>query len=112
MLPAVLTCTLLLCGCAASPGYGGNPLGGLLGGILGTNDPGDRELSQFERAAVSACGREADDNSRDRVRVTRVDQITRDTVRVDGNLETRDTRRDNFTCTFRSDGRIVDFRIF
>ncbi len=112
VLPALLTCTLLLGGCAASPGYGGNPLGGIFGGILGSNDPGDRDLSEFERAAVSACGREAERTSRDRVRVERVDQITRETVRVDGRIETRDRDRDDFTCTFRNDGRIVDFRLF
>ncbi len=112
ILPALMSGTLLLGGCAASPGYGGGPLDGVLGGIFGSNDPGDRDLSEFERAAVSACGREADRTTRDRVRVERVDQVTRDTVRVDGRIETRDRDRDNFTCTFRSDGRIVDFRIF
>ncbi|MGB3796612.1 MAG: hypothetical protein WA957_09965 [Alteraurantiacibacter sp.] len=112
IFPTALTCTLLLGGCAASPGLGGNPLGGLLGGILGGNSATDRNLSEFERAAVSACGREADRVSRDRVSVERVDQISRDTVRVDGRIETRDQDRDNFTCTFRNDGRIVDFRLY
>ena len=113
VFPALLTCTLLLGGCAASPGgYGGNPLGGIFGGILDNNDPADRELSEFERAAVSACGREAERTSRNRARVERVDQTSRDIVRVDGRIETRDRDRDTFTCTFRSDGRIVDFRLF
>ena len=32
-------------------------------------------------------------------------------VRVIGRIDSRDTRRDEFGCTFRSDGRIVDFRL-
>ena len=109
ILPALVSSTLLMGGCAASPGYGGGPLDGVLGGVFDSNDPGDRDLNEFERAAVS--GREADRITSGRVRVERVDQITRETVRVDGRIETRDSSRDNFTCTFRSDGRIVDFRL-
>lgn len=111
ILPALVSSTLLMGGCAASPGYGGGPLDGVLGGVFDSNDPGDRDLNEFERAAVRACGREADRITSGRVRVERVDQITRETVRVDGRIETRDSSRDNFTCTFRSDGRIVDFRL-
>ncbi|RIV83940.1 hypothetical protein [Aurantiacibacter zhengii] len=108
-LPALIAATLCVSGCTT--GVGGNPLGGLLGGILGGNGYNERNLSDFERAAVNACGQEAQRYTRDRVRVERVDQITRDSVRVDGRIETRDRSRDEFTCTFASNGRIADFRV-
>ncbi|KLE34824.1 hypothetical protein AAW00_07455 [Aurantiacibacter luteus] len=100
----------MLGGCTA---YGGDPLGGILGGILGGGGYGggynnNNNLSQFERAALEACGREAQRYGG--VEITAVQQDTRDTVRVQGRINTRDTRNDEFTCTFRSDGRIVDFR--
>ena len=108
--PALIAASLCLAGCTT--GYGGGPLGGVLGGVLGGGGGyDDRNLSQFERAAVNACGQEAERVTRDRARVDRVDQISRDIVRVDGRLETRDRSRDAFSCAFRSDGRIVDFRI-
>ncbi|MFB0612229.1 hypothetical protein [Aurantiacibacter poecillastricola] len=110
--PAMLSALLLLSGCANSYGTGGSGLGGLLGGILGgSGSVNDRALSDFERAAVNACGQEAERTTRDRVRVDRVDQVSRDTVRVDGRIETRDQSRDQFTCTFASNGRIADFRL-
>ncbi len=112
LFPALIAGTLLLGGCTNSVG-GTNPLGGLLGGILGGGGAyDDRNGSDFERAAVNACGQEAQRYTRDRIRVERVDQTSRDTVRVDGRIETRDRDRDEFTCTFRSDGRIAGFRVF
>lgn len=108
-LPALIVGTLSLSACQA--GVGGNPLGGLLGSILGGNGYNERNLSDFERAAVNACGQEADRYTRGRVRVDRVDQVTRDSVRVDGRIETNDRSRDEFTCTFASNGRIADFRV-
>lgn len=103
LLPTLVPATLLLGGCA----YG-------LGGILDDNRYGDgygyNSNSEFERAAVNACGREA--SRYGRVSITRVDQDSRDTVRVTGRINVRDNRRDEFGCTFRSDGRIVDFRRF
>lgn len=107
---ALTAATLGLGGCAS--GYGGNPLGNILGGILGGGTGyDDRNLSEFERAAVNACGQEAQRYTRDRIGVDRVDQISRDVVRVDGRIETRDRSRDQFTCTFASNGRIADFRV-
>lgn len=112
IIPALFAGTLLLGGCA-NTGYGGSPLGGILGGILGAgggyNDRGT--LSEFERAAVNACGQEAERTTSGRVGVDRVNQTSRDTVRVDGRIDTRDRNRDEFSCVFRSDGRIVDFRV-
>lgn len=115
-IPAVMSAVLLLGGCANTYGTGGGlgsgGLGGILGGILGGGSSvNDRSLSDFERAAVNACGQEAERATRERVRVERVDQVSRDTVRVDGMIETRDRSRDQFTCTFASNGRIADFRL-
>lgn len=104
-LPATLAATLMLGGCA---GLGG--LGGLLDPILGNDGRyDDRNGSQFERAAAEACGREA--SRYGRVQITDVRQTDREFVRVRGRIDSRDSRRDEFDCTFRSDGRIVDFRL-
>ena len=108
ILPAAAVATLMLGGCAT--GYG-NPIGGVLGGILGGGNSGygynQNRTSQFERAAVDACGRQA--SRYGRVAIDRVTQNSRDTVRVDGRIDSRDRRRDQFRCIFRNDGRIVDF---
>ena len=102
-IPAILATTALLGGCAS---YGN---GGLLGALLGGgNDYGYNARGDFERAAVDACGREA--SRYGRVSVERVDQQNRDYIYVYGRIETRDYNRDEFTCVFRNDGRIVDFQ--
>lgn len=102
LMSTLLAGTFLLGGCAA----GLNPLGGLLGSVLGGGQGVNSE--QFQRAAVDACGRQASQYGR--VSITNVQQRTRDTVRVDGRIDTNNGSR-QFTCTFRSDGRIIDFRI-
>ena len=111
ILAATLAGTMMLGGCATGlGGYGNDPLGGLLGGILGGgygNYNDGYNANDFERAAVNACGQEA--SRYGSVRIVDVNRGS-DTVRVLGRIDTRDTRRDEFTCTFRSDGRIVDFR--
>ena len=118
LIPA-LAATVLLGGCSAYGGLGG--LGGILGGdtyrsgsggyepyrgddLYGTNYSND-----FERAAFNACGRQASQYGR--VASDRGEQIDRNAVRVIGRIDSRDSRRDEFGCTFRSDGRIVDFRL-
>ena len=108
VIAAMIAGSLALGGCTA--GYGGDPLGGLLGGILGGNSGynNNRNMSQFERAAVDACGREA--SRYGRVQITDVRQQSRDVVEVFGRIDVRDSRGDEFRCAFRSDGRIVDFR--
>ena len=110
ILVTALAGTLMLGGCATA--YG-DPLGGLLGGILGGGNTGNynsgSNMSEFERAAYEACARQASQYGS--VQVTDVRQDSNSTVRVLGRINTRDTRRDEFTCTFRSDGRIVDFRL-
>lgn len=106
LLPTIMAGTLLLGGCAAGLG---NPIGGILGSVLGGSQGTQGNGSdQFQRAAVNACGQEAARYGR--VSITNVQQRTRDTVRVDGRIETNDRRERRFTCTFRSDGRIIDFR--
>lgn len=104
ILPTMMAGTLLLGGCAA--GLGGDLLGSVLGGGQGTQGSASE---QFQRAAVDACGRQASQYGR--VSITNVQQNSRDTVRVDGRIDTNDRNQRQFTCTFRSDGRIVDFRI-
>ena len=109
ILPAIAATTLMLGGCATGFGYGQG--GGILGDILGGGGGygyGDRD-DRFERAAVDACSREA--SRYGRIQITRVDKTSRDIVRVDGTIDVRDRSRDQFRCTFRSDGRIVDFRL-
>ena len=108
-IPAALAATLALSGCAS---YGG--LGGGLGGIFGGgNDYGygynNNDNRDFERAAVRACGREAERYGQ--VRITYAEERSRGVYTVQGQIDTRDNRRDQFTCDFRSDGRIVDFRL-
>ena len=106
-IPTLIAGTVLLGGCAAGMGgRGGNPIGDILGSVLGGNT-GSQGTSQFENAAVNACGQQASQYGR--VSITRVEQNSRDTVRVDGRIEAN-RRQGQFTCTFRSDGRIVDFR--
>lgn len=84
--------------------------GGLLGDVFGNNnDYGYRTAgSNFEREAVRACGREAERYGR--VYVDRAEQRDREYVYVTGRIDSRDRRDDTFTCVFREDGRIVDFR--
>jgi len=103
LIPAALAGTILLGGCAS---LGGD---GLLGDILGGGDTyGYDARGDLERAAVEACGQEA--SRFGRTTVERVDQQNRDYVYVYGRIDTRDYDRDEFTCVFRSDGRIVDFQ--
>ncbi len=102
ILPVLAAGTMLLGGCAA--GLGG---GGLFGDILGGNVRNDND--RFERAAANACGREA--SRYGRIAISDVRQTSREIVRVDGRVQTRDRYERRFSCIFRSDGRIVDFRI-
>ena len=124
LIPAIATATMLLGGCSAYGGLGG--LGGILGGDTYRDDPyrsgsygyepyrgpdnyGTNYRNDFERAAFNACGRQASQYGR--VAIDRVEQIDQNSVRVIGRTDSRDSRRDEFGCTFRSDGRIVDFRL-
>ena len=118
LIPA-LAATVLLGGCSAYGGLGGR--GGILGGDTyrsgscgyepsrGDDLYGTNYSTDFERAAFNACGRQASQYGR--VAIDRVEQIDRNAVRVIGRIDSRDSRRDEFGCPFRSDGRIVDFRL-
>jgi hypothetical protein len=105
LFPIAAAGTFLLGGCAA--GMGGNPMANILGSVLGGGGGAQANGSAFEQAAVNACGQQASQYGR--VSITRVEQRSADTVRVDGRIESNN-RGGEFTCTFRSDGRIVDFR--
>ena len=108
-LPLILLTLPLSLGGCATYGLGGGGDGGLLGDIFGGNDNYDyRGGNSFERSAVSACGREAERYGR--VTVDRAEQRDRDYVYVTGRIGSRDRRSDSFTCIYREDGRIVDFR--
>ena len=107
LIPTLLAGTLALGGCA---GYGG--LGGGLGGIFGGGNDygyGYNNNSDFERAAVRACGREAERYGR--VQITYAEERSRGIYTVQGRIDNRDNRRDQFTCEFDSNGRIRDFRL-
>ena len=112
LIPAILAGTLTLGGCAQygggllGTGYGNDRYDDRYGSNYGYNRGGD-----FERAAADACGREA--SRYGRARVDEVNQEGRDTVIVTGYIDSRKRRGDGrFGCTFRSDGRITDFRRF
>ena len=115
-ITTVLASTLLLGGCAQTglEGLGGNPIGGILGSVLagglGTAGSGSGYGSQdFEQAAVNACGQQASQYGQ--VRINDVGQTSRDSVRVDGTIAQNNYQQRSFTCSFRSDGRITDFRV-
>ena len=108
IFPAMIAGTLLLGGCAA--GAGGNPLADILGSVLGGGVGTQSNTSQqFERAAVDACGRQASQYGR--VSISGVQQTSRDTLRVTGRIDAGDRYDRQFTCTFRSDGRIIEFNM-
>ncbi|NCP19243.1 MAG: hypothetical protein GW855_08830 [Erythrobacter sp.] len=86
-------------------GYGGG-YGGSYGGSYGYSY---RNNNDFERAAVNACGREASQYGR--IQITYAEERDRGVYTVQGDIQIRDPRRDQFTCQFSSSGRIVDFRL-
>ncbi|MBY8336913.1 hypothetical protein KYN89_07610 [Alteriqipengyuania sp. NZ-12B] len=115
-IPALLAGTLLLGGCAYGPGYGYNdgygPGGGYNDGYGSGYGDGYgysyRQNSEFERAAVNACGREASRTGR--VEITYAEERDRGVYTVQGRIAVRDRSRDQFTCQFSASGRIIDFR--
>ena len=105
-VPTLLAGGLMMSGCAA--GLGGDGYGGGFGSVFGG---GGAQVNNrdFERAASDSCGEEAARYGS--VRIDNVRMNGRDTVRVDGSVRSDNRRDRGFSCTFRSDGRIVDFRI-
>jgi hypothetical protein len=82
-------------------------LGSVLGGGLGTQNSGYSN-NDFERAAVNACGQQASQYGQ--VSITDYDRTSNSNVRVEGRIAQNYQQR-SFTCSFRSDGQITDFRI-
>ena len=120
-ISALLAGTLVLGGCAYGTGYGyddgyggGYGSGGYTGGGYG-DGYGDgygysyRQNSEFERAAVNSCGREA--SRYGRIEITYAEERERGVYTVQGRIAVRDRDRDQFTCEFSSSGRILDFRL-
>lgn len=106
-VPTLLAGGLMMSGCAA--GLGGDSYGGGLGSVFGGGGSAQINSRDFERAAVDSCSQEASRYGDVRIENTRMNR--RDTVRVDGSVRSDNRRARGFSCTFRSDGRIVDFRI-
>ena len=124
LLPTLAAGSLMLSGCAAGlggglGGYGGgDPLAGILGSVLsgglggGLGTQGYRTNtsgSQFQSAAVNACGQQASQYGQ--VSVTNVEQVSNDTLRVDGRVSASAYQQRTWACAFRADGRITDFRM-
>ncbi|MGX7894115.1 hypothetical protein [Tsuneonella sp. HG222] len=109
-IPTLLAGSLALSACATSP-YGmggGDPLGGLLGGILGSQSPQNNQ-TQFQQQAANACAQEA--SRYGRVAISDVRQTERDIVLVYGRVQTQSGAQRDFNCAYRSDNRIVDFQM-
>ncbi|MEO6041599.1 MAG: hypothetical protein ABIP41_06840 [Croceibacterium sp.] len=116
---ALLATPFLLAGCTT--GYGADPLGGLLGSVLGGsggysnsgygygNNSGYGNTSQnsFQQAAIDACGQQASQYGR--VSIGNVQQVSSNTLRVTGGASVNNYQQRGFYCDFRSDGRITNF---
>ena len=99
---------LSLGGCMSSPlGGMGGPLEAVLGQVLGGGNQ-NQGGSNFQQAAINACGNHASQYGQVSVRDVR--QQSRDTLRVYGVVGSNYGNR-GFECSFRSDGRITDFDI-
>jgi hypothetical protein len=119
LLPLLAAAALPLAGCATSP-YGYSGYGSPYGSAYGYNDPvtavigalgqsyGGYGYGGFSQAATNACGRYAARYGR--ATVTGVRQTSSSRIKVYG-YSNRGYGRDNWDCTFRSDGRITDFDI-
>lgn len=106
---------LPLAGCAT--GYGADPLGQILGsiGTLGTAQTGYGTYGYpagygygggFSQAAAQACANYA--SRYGRVSIRNVQQLDGNHVKVFG-YASNGYRNEGWDCTFRSDGRVVDF---
>ena len=99
---------LALGGCASGYGGVGGPydvLGSVLGAAVGGSGYGYGNQN-FEQAAVNACGNYA--SRYGRVNISDVRQQSSNTLRVHGTVD-NNYQRDDFACSFRSDGQITDF---
>jgi len=90
-------------------GYGYNdPVTAVIGALGQSYSPYGYGYSGFSQAAANACGSYAARFGR--ATVTSVRQSSYDRMHVYG-FSNRGYGRDNWDCTFRSDGRITDFDI-
>ena len=98
---AILAAAALpLAGCAFSDMLGGYDRNG---GYYGQGGP------NFEEVAADACAREASRYGRPAVRDVR--RAGSSAMRVTGTVDVSNYGRRGFGCTYRQDGRIVDFDI-
>jgi hypothetical protein len=86
-----------------------NPLGDVLGSVLGGNNYYGQGGQSFEAAAAEACGSQAQRYGQ--ASVTDVRAQSSSTLRVSGYVNASDGYRHSFGCSFRSDGQITDFDI-
>jgi hypothetical protein len=108
--PLLIVSTLALSACASplgGMGGMGGPLEAVLGSVLGGGNQGYGS-SNFQQAAINACGNEA--SRYGQVSIQDVRQQSSSSLRVYGVVGSNYGSRD-FQCTFRSDGRITDFDI-
>ena len=119
-IPLAAACTLPLAACAT--GYGADPLSQILGsiGTLGSAGYGNGYGtygypagyggygygSSFSQAAAQACARYA--SRYGQVSVRNVQPLDANHVKVFG-YASNGFRNEGWDCTFRSDGRVVDF---
>ncbi|MDB5667818.1 MAG: hypothetical protein JWL74_768 [Alphaproteobacteria bacterium] len=115
VLSIALLGSLSLAGCTA---YGNDPLGSVLGSVLGSgynsgyNQGGyyGQGGQSFQEAAVEGCANQAQRYGQ--VRVTNVQQVRNDTLRVNGSVAVNGGwQQRGFYCDFRADGRITGFDI-
>jgi hypothetical protein len=97
----LLACAPLLGGCA----YAG--LAPVLAEAVNNSRPSGPIGQDFEAAAAEACS--ARGSRYGRVTVTRVERVGEALVRVGGTVQ-EPARERSFTCDFRSNGKIADFR--
>ena len=111
VLSVALLGSLSLVGCTT---YGGDPFGSVLGSVLGSGYNQGNYYGQggpsFEQAAVETCANQAQRYGQ--VRVTNVQQVRDDTLRVNGAVSVNNSwQQRGFYCDFRADGRITGFDI-
>ena len=110
VLSIALLGSLTLVGCTA---YGNDPFGSVLGSVLNPNR-GNGYYGQggpsFQEAAVEGCAYQAQRYGQ--VRVSNVQQVRNDTLRVSGAVALNNSwQQRGFYCDFRADGRITAFDI-
>lgn len=92
-----------------------DPVGAILGSVLGGGggygvQGAGYGNTNFQNAAVNACGSQASQYGR--VNVTNVAAVSSSTLQVQGTVDVNGGfQRRGFVCNFRSDGRITGFDV-